>query len=284
MWSNLAAFFVGAAVTALVGWWVAVRMARSYHLKQRKLLERTRRAERRAELGELTGGLAHELKNPLSTMQINLQLLHEDVSELARDAQTQENSREAIDSAHLRYQRQLRKIETVTQEAQRLNDTLNDFLRLAGRLELHQSPRDLNSVVDDLVDFYEPQALNKNVNVRMSLSKKPARCQLDADLMKQALLNLFLNATQAMSEGGELMIRTQVDKETVQLDITDTAGGIDPEKQRQIFNPYFTTRQGGTGLGLPMCRRIIEEHDGHIELHSEPGKGSNFRITLPLIS
>ena len=275
-------FLLGASLTAVIAWRLALRLARSYHKKQRKLLERTRRAERRAELGELTGGLAHELKNPLSTVKINLQLLHEDISNLAKTAPPPQGAPQAIDSPHRRYQRQLRKIETITAEAQRLNDTLNDFLRLAGGLELNLTPCDLNKLIDDLADFYEPQALSKNINVRLSLTPKPAPCQLDIDLIKQALLNLFLNATQAMPEGGELMIRTAVHDQTVQLDIIDTGPGIEPEKQRQIFTPYFTTKPGGSGLGLPMCRRIIEEHQGHLDLHSEPPKGSNFRITLPL--
>lgn len=108
-------------------------------------------------------------------------------------------------------------------------------------------------------------------------------CRVDAEVLKQAFLNLFINATQAMDQGGELIIRSGVQGDQAQIDIIDTGPGINPDEQDKIFDAYYTTRTGGTGLGLPTCRRIIEEHDGHIELHSEPGKGTNFRVLLPLM-
>jgi len=118
--------------------------------------------------------------------------------------------------------------------------------------------------------------------MRYSLSEKPAYGSVDADLLKQAILNLFINATQAMTDGGELMIRSTIHSDTVQIDVIDTGPGIVPEEQEKIFNAYYTTKPGGSGLGLPTCRRIIEEHGGQLTLHSEIGKGSIFTILLPL--
>ena len=246
--------------------------------------------ERLAELGTLTGHLAHEIRNPLSTIKVNLQLLAEDIGVLAQavdrvrangsnGAGVGEDERgERLKS----YQRQLRKIETITKEADRLADTLTDFLRYAGKMELHPVRSDVNELVEELIDFYEPQALSYKVQIRHSLSKQRAWCKVDTDLLKQALLNIFINATQAMSGGGDLILRTAVTGELVRLDIIDTGPGIAAADQERIFDPYYTTQRGGTGLGLPTCRRIIEEHGGRISLVSEQGKGSNFTITLPL--
>ena len=249
---------------------------------------RSLRVERLAELGTLTGHLAHEIRNPLSTIKVNLQLLAEDIAMLAQaaDRVRGEGASGGEDEPGERlksYQRQLRKIETITKEADRLADTLTDFLRYAGKMELHPVRSDVNELVEELIDFYEPQALSHKVQIRHSLSKKRAVGRVDTDLLKQALLNIFINATQAMSGGGELILRTAVQGDLVRIDIIDTGPGIGAEEQKRIFDPYYTTQRGGTGLGLPTCRRIIEEHGGRIELVSEQGKGSNFVITLPLV-
>ena len=240
--------------------------------------------EKLAELGELTGHLAHEIRNPLSTVKVNLRLLSEDVASLAGIRRgTAGNAEEVLDETGKRYRRQLRKIETIEREAERLSDILNDFLKYAGRVELHQARSDINEVLDDLIDFYEPQALGQNVQIRRNLQKKPIYCSLDADLIKQAFLNLFINAVQAMGNGGELILSTQVQSDTVRVEVIDTGPGIASEEQPKIFEAYYTTKRGGTGLGLATCRRIIEEHGGHVDLYSEPGKGSNFTIVLPVL-
>jgi signal transduction histidine kinase len=277
MFNSIVSFIVGVMLTALTGW----QLARRQKEKQRRLLRRTRRAEKLAELGTLTGHLAHEIRNPLSIIKINLQLLSEDISGLAKNSDSV-ISADKIDSSLQRYHRQLRKIEAVTRETDRLTNTLNNFLRYAGRMEMHPGRYDVNEILDDLIDFYEPQALSKQVQVRRGLSELPAVCRVDKDLLKQAFLNLFINAVQVMGQGGELMIRSKLKSQLVLIEVIDTGPGIPPEEQEKVFDPYYTTRSDGTGLGLPICRRIIEEHHGHIELHSEPGKGTCFTIELPL--
>ena len=270
------------------GFWGGTRYTGRYisRLKEtrRQLSERLRQAEQMAHLGDLTSNLAHEIRNPLSIIKINLQLLHEDIEYILKDGSVEDGfDFTLIDEPEKKFRRQLRKIKTLTGESDRLSDTLNDFMQYAGKMELHLSEQDVNEVLDDLIDFYEPQATTKNVKIRRSLYNTHATCKIDVAHFKQAVLNLFINATQAMSEGGgELIIKSMPDGDDLHIEIIDTGPGIDIKTQEKIFDPYFTTRSGGTGLGLPTCRRIIEEMNGNIILHSEPGKGTSFAINLPL--
>jgi signal transduction histidine kinase len=277
------AFFLGGVLTALLMWWLNSNRLRRYRQHKRDLMHRVRRAEHKAELGNLAGNLAHEIRNPLSIIKVNLQLLAEDIRSLLQKSCSEGSfDFSLIDEPERKFRRQLRKIDTVTAEADRLAETLNDFLRYAGRMELQLGTHNLNEILDDMIDFYEPQAQEKSVTMRSSLSGGQVMCRVDPDLIKQAILNLFINSVQAMSDGGELMVRSSVCGDDAQIEIIDTGPGIAPEHQGKVFDPYYTTRSGGTGLGLPTCRRIIEEHGGHIELHSEVGKGTSFTITLPL--
>jgi signal transduction histidine kinase len=263
-WGIALGITIAGAIALAFGVWAYWRFVR--------LERRTRRAERLAELGTLTAGLAHEIKNPLSTIQLNLALLAEDL--------------QAIDSTSPRSRKRLG---TLQQEAARLRDILDDFLRYAGRLELERSDVDLVGILEDLVDFFAPQASINNVRLRLDVPDEAVKASVDAKLIKQAMLNLMLNATQAMtvprpdgSTGGELMLSVRSIGNTAQIKITDTGPGIPEDKQSEIFQAYYTTRKGGTGLGLPMTRRIIEEHGGKITLVSELGKGTAFTITLPI--
>ncbi len=226
--------------------------------------ERLVRLEHLAHMGELAGGLAHELKNPLSTIKLNLQLMQEDLLRLPGAEASR--SRAA----------------TLRKEVDRLGHTLDDFLRFAGRLELHTRPTRLNDLVRDIIDFFRPQAQAANVRLHASLCSEEPICPLDPDLLKQALLNLILNGVQAMPNGGELIIRTHVDQARAYVDVADTGIGVASETAPHLFEAYYTTKKGGTGLGLATTRRIIEEHRGHISFSSDPGKGTNFRLDLPL--
>ena len=175
-------------------------------------------------------------------------------------------------------------------EADRLRQTLDDFLRYAGRIELRLETTSLNALVEELVDFFLPQAQVSRVRVHTALAPEDPRCRLDVNLFKQALLNLLLNALQAMPGGeagsdgmaGELLVRTLKSRDSVILYVSDTGVGIPAENLPRIFDAYFTTKKGGTGLGLSTTRRIIEEHKGHITVESNPGQGTSFRVELPL--
>ena len=133
-----------------------------------------------------------------------------------------------------------------------------------------------------MIDFYSPQAYSRSVTIRQGLHPEPLVCRVDADMLKQVVLNLFINAQQAMSNGGELMIRTDRRDQDAVIQISDTGHGIAPERLPQIFDAYRSSRPRGSGMGLPTAKKIIDAHKGTITVNSEPGKGTSFTIRLPL--
>jgi signal transduction histidine kinase len=232
------------------------------------LLERRARdAERLAELGTLTGGLAHEIKNPLSTVQLNLQLLSEE-----------------LDPRDVHQQRMVHRLEVVQRETGRLREILDDFLKYAGKMELDRKPTDLNDLLEELVDFFAPQAQLHRIQLRIRREDGPLLANIDGKFVKQAVLNLMLNAVQAMPNGGELILSATTTDGVARIDVIDTGGGIPPEAAANIFKAYYSTKRGGTGLGLAISQRIVREHGGTLNVESEPGKGSDFSMTIPLES
>jgi signal transduction histidine kinase len=222
------------------------------------------------ELSKLTGELAHEIKNPLSTLKINLKLVHEylDQPDLAKSADVG---------------RALRKLAVIQEEADRLEAILSGFLHYIGRPELQWVVIDVNQVVGDMVDFYLPQAYNNAITLRQGLYKEALICKVDAAMIKQVLLNLFINAQQAMPQGGDLIVRTDRQPPWALIQISDTGCGIEPDRLNRIFEPYYSSKPKGTGLGLATARKIVEAHAGSITVTSEPGKGTSFTILLPLM-
>jgi len=220
-----------------------------------------------AELAELAGGLAHELRNPLSTIMINLKLLAEQLQD------------ERVSSADLR-RRALVKVEALRREAERLQALFDDFLRLAGPVRLQTAEIDLTSVVDRLVEFCTPMARGKGIEIVVR-GDRPLTCQADEKLISQALLNLVINAQDAMPQGGTLTITTESDAEHARILVADTGVGIAPEARERIMRPFFSTKESGTGLGLSITRRIIEAHGGTLTFESAVGRGTMFIIALP---
>jgi two-component system sensor histidine kinase HydH len=219
-----------------------------------------------AEISQLAGGLAHEIRNPLSTVSLNLDLL-------AEDFQKPETPRD---------RRVLQRVERLQHEVNRLRDILENFLRFARVQDLGLESTDLNAIVDELRDFYEPTAATKGVVIRTYLAADMPPTRIDADLFKQALLNLVLNAEHAMPAGGELIMTTRHDGSWVVLDVIDTGVGMTDQVRSRIFDAFFSTRPAGSGLGLPTARKIVEAHGGSIQVQSEPGKGSQFTLRLPV--
>jgi signal transduction histidine kinase len=230
-----------------------------------------------AELAELAGGFIHEIKNHLSTLGLNLQLLAEDFQE----PQSQ------------RERRALDRIQRLQGECQRLVDVSNDFLRFARLKDLDRKPTDLREVVEEMVDFFGPTAKADHIEIKTYLAANLPPVALDQEMFKQALLNLFLNAQQAMTapepngtppRGRELTIQASRDLVGgVCLSLIDTGRGMPPEVAAKAFKPFFSTRQGGTGLGLATTRKIVEAHGGTIEVQSEVGRGTMFTIHLPAV-
>jgi len=260
-WAIAGAVLLGPVWVALT-LWSCRRMWRT----ARRLSARAKGHEQLVELGRLAGGLAHEIKNPLSTINVNLKLLAED---LAR----------ADDNTHTRW---LRRLEGVQREAQRLGEILDDFLRFAGHYELQLESVDVKRLVGELTDFFAAQADATHMVIRTALPAEPIRLELDPKLFKQAMLNLMINAAQAMPDGGELLIRVAGQRGHAVIEVIDTGPGISPGQIDRIFEVYYSTKKGGSGLGLPTTRRIVHEHHGTINVQSEPGKGTRFIITIPL--
>lgn len=218
-----------------------------------------------AEIATLAGGLAHEIRNPLSTIRLNLELLGEELAVLGDPRQ----------------QRMAKKLVTIQKECLRLEDILNAFLQFAraGEIELHEE--ELGEVVRDFMQFYQPEAEQAGVDVSPHLASSLPCVKLDRNLMRQVLVNLARNAQQAMPEGGTLNLLTYADGGRVCLDVIDTGCGIKPQSLEKIFEVFYSTRQGGSGLGLPTVRKIVEAHGGTIVCQSEPGKGTRFTLSFP---
>lgn len=272
--SSLLIGFAGGVLLAAL---VARSLTQRQLTRLRAAERRARAAERMAEIGAMTGGLAHEIKNPLSTIGLNAQLLAEGLDDLPIDADEKG--------------RLSRRVGALRREVERLRGILTDFLQYAGQLRIEPARADLNTVVEELADFFAPQAQAQGVRLRCELARGPLTVGLDVPHVKQAILNLMLNAVQAMADNPpgtprELILRTARAQDpdrrpVVQLHVIDTGPGIPPDRLPRIFEPYFTTKSGGTGLGLPTARRLIEGHEGRLEVHSEPGRGTDFTAVFP---
>ena len=219
-----------------------------------------------AEIASLAGGLAHEIRNPLSTIALNLDLLLEDLA--------------AGDSP--RERRMLQKVATVRKQCVNLERLLNDFLQFARVGTLEQEPADLNVLVKEFIDFYQPQAKEQGIEISPHLAANLPLVNIDFRLFLQVLTNLSRNAQQAMPRGGVLELQTYTRDDRVMLDIIDTGEGMTVETQAKMFDTFFSTKQDGSGLGLPTVRKIVEVHGGTIHCDSEPGRGTRFSIQLPI--
>jgi signal transduction histidine kinase len=232
---------------------------------QDSLAQHQRLMDNYTEIARLAGALAHEIKNPLSTIRLNMELLAEDFA----------------DSDSPRDKRALKKISIVERECVRLQHLLDDFLRFAKVRPLRPVNADLNREVQRVIDFFRPQAQEAKIEIVCYLDPNLPAVRLDTEAFHGALLNLLLNAQQAMPDGGQLVARTKCLDGQVSLDLIDTGLGIEPKTIEHIFDAFYSTKPGGSGLGLPTARKVIESHGGTIAVDSELGKGTKFTITLP---
>jgi len=221
-------------------------------------------------MAELAGGLAHELRNPLSTVMIQLKLLAEDLEDIEAHP---------IDARR----RALFKVEILQREAQRLQSLFDEFLSLTGPCRLGLKDVDVNQIVARLGAFVEPEAKAKGIAVKLSLADEPVVCPVDENLLRQALLNIVINAQEAMPEGGELRLATGIQADDAAIAISDSGVGVATEDRNRILKPFFSTKPDGNGLGLSITQRIIHEHRGSIVIESGPGQGTTFTIVLPLV-
>jgi two-component system sensor histidine kinase HydH len=225
--------------------------------------ERLRRMERYMGLGSLAAGLQHEIKNPLSALSLHIQLLCERV---AQDSPGSDLN-EMLDVLHT--------------EVKRINDVLDGFRNYASNAELGRTSVDVTLLVEKLVRLLRPQAEGQQVKLKVEFPRElVGLIQADSARLEQVLLNLALNGLAAMPGGGTLSFRVSRQGDWVRMDVADTGCGIPPAIQSKIFDPYFTTRGDGTGMGLAVCDKIIRQHDGSIDFRTGP-EGTEFTVLLP---
>jgi two-component system sensor histidine kinase HydH len=222
--------------------------------------ENVRRSDRLAALGQLSAGLAHELRNPLGTIRGSAEMLTRSVSsenEIAREVAG-----------------------FISSEVDRCNSLITRFLHFARPLELRPDQADLTQAIDRAVANVEREM--PGVAIYKNYAPEIPPFSFDAELMERVLYNLILNAAQATAPGGAVTVKTRAAGEMVEISVIDRGSGIDAKNLGAIFNPFFTTKTEGVGLGLAIVAKIVDEHGGKIAVESEPGKGSVFQVLLPV--
>lgn len=225
-----------------------------------------------AEIARLAGGLAHEIKNPLSTIRLNMQLLAEDLLDEDEGKLTPAQRRAK------------KRIDAVQSECTRLQELLDDFLNYAKVRRVQLEPRNLNEEIADALDFFEPECEAASIEIVPYLDPELPSVLLDREAFRGALTNLLLNAKQAMPEGGQLVVQTRGHGNSAAVYLTDTGQGMDDRTAGQMFEAFFSTKPGGSGLGLPTTAKIIEAHGGTIAVESELGRGTRITIELPAVA
>jgi len=219
-------------------------------------------SRRLAAIGRLTSGVAHEVKNPINAIVVHLELLREKMREIDPDTH--------------------RHLDIIGREIHRLDrvvETLVDFNR---PVELQFADFDLRRLIEDVTLLASPEAAKQGVKVATQLGREPLPVRADADLIKQALLNVVLNGVQAMSSGGTLNITARQRDAAAMIEVKDQGSGIAPEVRDKVFNLYFTTKKTGSGIGLAMSYRVLQLHNGALDFVTEVGRGTTFRLILPL--
>jgi signal transduction histidine kinase len=219
------------------------------------------RSEKLAALGQLAAGIAHEIRNPLTSINILIHSLRENLRP------------ENIHREDLK---------VIEEEIHRINDIVDQFLRFAKPASPLLEKTEVLPILEEILQLLKPQIEAEQIFVQKDFQSLPP-ITIDKKQIKQVILNLLLNAVQAMPQGGQLRLRSQLseDHQWIQLSIQDSGMGIPPENMNKLFDPFFSTREGGIGLGLPIAHRIIDQHRGKIEVESRPGKGTLFTLWLP---
>ena len=220
-------------------------------------------SERLAALGRITAGVAHEVKNPLNSMRLWLENLKESLS-----PDQDEGARQAVD--------------VLDKEIDRLDAVVKRFLDFSRPMEIRFEATQLSHLLPEVLDIAKPQLQKANIQLAQAFPVDVPEVYVDRALLKQAVLNLILNAAEAMPDGGQLRLVLSRHGDMAEISVADTGKGIAPENKQKIFQLFFTTRPGGSGIGLASAFRIVQLHNGSINFTSEVGRGTTFRIELPL--
>jgi signal transduction histidine kinase len=241
-------------------------------------------------LGRLTAGIAHEVKNPLNAMMIHLELLRTKIRSTLAEAQPEPvaaggtlglgPTRSEVLSAPVRGA--LEHVQVIEGEIRRLDEVVQGFLKFTRPEELRLQPVRLRPLIEEILPVIKTEARKHGVRVFVEIAPSTPGVNADAAMLRQVILNLAINACQAMPNGGTLrLVGRSRSADRVELLVEDTGQGIAPEHLGRIFDLYFTTKEKGTGIGLSMVYRIIQLHDGDVEVESTPGRGTTFRVLLP---
>lgn len=228
---------------------------------------RLRRAESMAALSTITAGIAHEIKNPLGAIDIQLQL----IERIMGNSKNEENLKVG------------KYVKTVREEVDRLNTIVVDFLNAIRPLKVELKKMSINTVINDLFRLIEPETKERKIQLMLNLNKGITEIPLDSKLIKQALLNIVNNSIEAVGEDGKIVISTSADNDWLYISVADNGRGIEKDKIDSLFEPYYTTKHFGTGLGLTIVYKIVKEHRGDIEIETQDDRGTNFIIKLPVL-
>ncbi len=235
--------------------------------KTRDLQEQLQESEKSAVVGRLASAIAHEIRNPLNY--INLSLDHLRKKFQPEDESKQENFDKLTKQLKI--------------EVDRINNQVTEFLRYSRPKKLNLQPINIRNVVEDSLRIVEPQACETNIKISIIERENVPNVLGDAEVLRSVFNNLFINATQSMENGGgNLNIILSSDADCVKIEVKDTGNGIPVENLEKIFEPYFSTKETGTGLGLAIVKRIVDDHNGKIEVESEENVGTTFIVELPM--
>ena len=254
-------FFLVLGVSAITLIWVN----QNRHLRRMKEMEdRIQLAERLSSLGHLAAGVAHEIRNPLNAIGMGLQRLKREFS--PHEESKQDEYRSFTD--------------LILKEIRRVNRIIEQFLTLSRPFRLNLRPAYLQELVEDLITLFHEEASSKNIVLRHEIDPGLPLIPVDPERLKEALMNILKNGIEAMEKGGTLSVSTRSFKDRVEVVISDSGSGIPPDQMEKIFNYYYTTKEKGSGLGLPIAHRIIEAHGGQLKIESQAGVGTKVTVTL----
>jgi signal transduction histidine kinase len=242
-----------------IGALLTLRDAESVH----RIEDEIELSRRLAAIGRLTSGVAHEVKNPINAIVVHLEVLRQKLREIDPDTR--------------------RHMDVIGSEIQRLDRVVQTLVDFTRPVDLRLTDIDLRKLVDDVVALAAPAAEQNKVRVERQTSQDPLNARVDADLVKQAVLNIVINGVQAMPEGGALRIATRREGDGAVIMVRDDGGGIPADVRDKVFNLYFTTKKGGSGIGLAMAYRVVQLHHGSVEFTSVTGRGTTFYLRFPLV-
>jgi len=258
-------FFLILGVSAIILIWVN----QNRHLgKVKEMEDRIRLAERLSSLGHLAAGVAHEIRNPLNAIGMGLQ-------RLKREFPPQEESKK---------EEYLSFTELIFKEIRRVNEIIEQFLTLSRPSQLNLKLSSLQELLKNLVTLLREEASSQGVQIQAERISDLPLIKMDDEKLTQAFMNIMKNGMQAMEQGGVLCIETQSFKDRVEVSVSDSGSGISPDQIEKVFNYYYTTKEKGVGLGLPIAHRIIEAHGGQLKVESQVGIGTKVTVLLPVIS